>query len=85
MRRTMWMSTIGSWTVTSFLQEVSFVGDRNGDTNVCPLVTMTFKKYLTSKYFPVSIREDVHDFVPRYIPHFTVPWPRGTSRSHVLI
>jgi len=81
----MWMSTIGSWTVTSFLQGVSLIGETDGNTDVWPLATMTFRKYLTSKYLPVFVRERVHDFVSMYIPHFTVPWPRGIPRSQVLI
>lgn len=85
MRRTMWMSTIGSWTVTSFLQEVSLVGEIDDNTDVCPLATMTFTKYLTSKYLPVLVSSQTRDFMPTYAPHFTVPWPRGISRPQVLI
>jgi hypothetical protein len=50
----MWMRVIGSWTDTNFVFESEAV---------------TFRKNLTSKYFP----------------HRTVACPLGNSNSHVLV
>ena len=81
-RRTIWISTIGSWIVTSFLVHVSLISEIYVCANVCALQTMTFRKYRTSKYLPkplvfYSYSCDVD------LPHFTVACPRGISRSQV--
>lgn len=75
----MWMSTIGSCTVTSLLEDISYDGCVGKSlTYVCELPTMTLRKYLTSKYFPSGLAEEM-----RYMLEAPTTLDRGMSTRHL--
>jgi hypothetical protein len=80
---TMCMSTIGSCTVTSFLEKVSLPHDRDVGSLRVGAPDNDVQKVTHFEKFAFSIISCSQVIHVRYAPHLTVAWPRGISRSQV--